>query len=623
MMTDDKRAAPTAPLFISFVHITCHYTILQCKTFLFSSRVVCWQSMRRYFELLKKTWGILKPFHKEFYIQLAGITLDQLLGTLSILITAKLLDALVTKNTHFIPWFILLSVIVTVIRNQGVNYYKDSRATKRLDSHIQQHLEEYSFKKIFSLNPSQYHEGHSSIKLQVISRGESAIENIVTTSTLTVIPVVVQITFSLIAIAFYSKLVALWCLLTLILITLWSAKFSDFHRPLVKKNIENWDEQRKIRSESFQHLSLIKMLAAEDTFLKRYLTKREGIISFRISTFMYSMNHGYKRGFVMTLSRAGSTIIIFWQAVAGSITVGHVYALWSWINDAYSNIQNIIQVIRNLPIRFVELEKYLEITEQTPLFNESGSTYVNLQGDLKVKHLNFSYPYSERPVLSDVSLSIPHGKVTAFVGESGSGKSTIVKLLTRQYDYTDGSISIGGHEIKSFDAKILRSKLGYVEQHVELFDDTLRNNIIIGMARPSAISDDEIEDVAKHARITEFYHRLGEKKFETVVGERGIKLSGGERQRVGIARAIIKNPEILIFDEATSSLDTENEAKVMEAIKEVSEGKTTIIIAHRLSTIKDADQIIVMDKGRVVGTGSHEELLSSNEYYQNLVAHQV
>jgi ATP-binding cassette subfamily B protein AbcA/BmrA len=170
----------------------------------------------------------------------------------------------------------------------------------------------------------------------------------------------------------------------------------------------------------------------------------------------------------------------------------------------------------------------------------------------------------------------------------------------------------------------LREHIGYVEQHVDLLDDTVLENILIGVpTNKRHEAEKKIDEIAKLTRIDQFYARLGEKKFTTIVGERGIKLSGGERQRIGIARAIIKNPEILIFDEATSSLDTENEKYVMEAIDNVSKGKTTIIIAHRLSTIRNADKIIVMDKGKLVGQGTHDELLATNDVYKNLVAHQL
>jgi ABC-type multidrug transport system fused ATPase/permease subunit len=178
--------------------------------------------------------------------------------------------------------------------------------------------------------------------------------------------------------------------------------------------------------------------------------------------------------------------------------------------------------------------------------------------------------------------------------------------------------------LRDIDASYLRKNIGYVEQHVDLFDDTVEENILFGVKDEERVeAQNKLEEVAQKARITEFYNRLGEKRFGAFVGERGIKLSGGERQRIGIARAIIKNPKILIFDEATSSLDTENEKYIQEAIEEVSKGKTTIIIAHRLSTIKGADKIIVMDKGTIVAEGTHEELLKNSKHYQTLVEHQL
>jgi ABC-type multidrug transport system fused ATPase/permease subunit len=312
-------------------------------------------------------------------------------------------------------------------------------------------------------------------------------------------------------------------------------------------------------------------------------------------------------------------------ALKNTITIGAVYAVWSWLTDAYGTIGTLMQNMRQLPLRFVELDKYLEIIDTAPLFDERGVASVDsISKDISIRNVSFKYPQGEHPLFTNLTLTIPAQKITAFVGESGSGKSTITKLLMRSYDYQSGSIMFGDTELRNIDAQELRRHIGYVEQHVDLFDETVRENILLGVdEQHRAAAEQRLDDVARHARIDQFFHRLGEKKFDTVLGERGIKLSGGERQRIGIARAIIKNPEILIFDEATSSLDAENESKVMEAINDVSRDKTTIIIAHRLSTVRNADKIIVMDKGQVVGEGTHEELLATNTVYKNLVAHQM
>ena len=324
-----------------------------------------------------------------------------------------------------------------------------------------------------------------------------------------------------------------------------------------------------------------------------------------------------------------------------------------------------LRVIRQLPIRFSEVEKYLEIIDLQPEFNEHGKLKLPSKEDFKnkkigsigavdidnikqinteivFKNLTFKYPKGDSNVLENINLTIPHGKRTAFVGHSGSGKTTIIKLLMRAYDYMEGvSITIGGLELRDIDSHSLRSAIGYVEQHVDLFDTTVRDNILMSVgedvltkwekldkktkqkSNQNSFINQKLEEVSKLARIDEFYHRLGEKKWDTEIGERGIKLSGGERQRVGIARAIIKDPSILILDEATSALDTINEKYIKEAIDNVSVGRTTIIIAHRLSTVEDADMIVVMDKGRIVATGTHNELLLSSTHYKELIEAQL
>lgn len=192
----------------------------------------------------------------------------------------------------------------------------------------------------------------------------------------------------------------------------------------------------------------------------------------------------------------------------------------------------------------------------------------------------------------------------------------MIQLLIRAYDPEKGKIMIDGHDLKDLSLNEYRQKLGIVPQDVALFDNTLRYNILFGANKE--VSNKELKKAVEMARVDEFLGGM-ENGLDTVIGERGIKLSGGERQRVGIARALVKNPSILIFDEATSSLDVENEAIIRESIEKASKGRTTIIIAHRLSTIKDADKIIVMEKGRIVGQGTHEELLKSNETYRNMI----
>lgn len=578
--------------------------------------------MQKYLALIIRLWKMLKPFHKDFYIQLGSTVLQQGITVYSIYLTAKILDSLIHQDFTTAYNLVAINLGISLVK-VIINYFTEIHAQNNIGYAIQQHLEEYSFKKIFKLNISQYNEDHSAIKEQVINRGEMAVENIISTLVLNLLPTVTQIFFAIIALSFYSKIVALWTFASLVVVILWSNYFAKYHRPFIKQDIDNADKQKKIRTESFQHLSLIRTLGAENFYLEKYLSNRQNVMDYKKFVWNKAVVHGNKRfGFFIT-SRSFSTLIIIYLLHLGNITVGSVYAIWSYINEANSQIFTVIGAIRQMPLRFSELEKYLTIIDKEPLFEEKGR-HSKLSGDIVISNLNFKYPHANIELFKNLSLTIPFGKKVAFVGSSGSGKSTIVKLLLRTYTYDSGSITIHGTELKEIEGMYLRENIGYVEQHVDLFDETIKENILIGVTDTNKKdAEKKLEEVAKHARITEFYHRLGDAKFDTYIGERGVKLSGGERQRIGIARAIIKNPDILIFDEATASLDAENEAKVMEAINDVSVGKTSIIIAHRLSTVRDADKIIVMDKGTVAGEGTHDELMQSNAIYQNLVAHQL
>lgn len=593
--------------------------------------------MQKYLSTTWRLWKLLKPFHKDFVINFISSLLLQGASILTVVLTAGILNSIISKDYNKAYLYVILNLILMGFIRIFVSYFSEMHRYKNIEYKIQQYLEEFSFKKIFNLNISQHHEDHSAIKLQTINRGEGSVEDIITMIIMNLIPTITLTVFSVGAIAYYSIWVAVSTIVTLLIIVFWSIKFSNYHRPFVKQNMDNWDVQRKVRLEAFQHLSLIKYLSSENFFLKKYLNNRLDYINYQTLTTEKSVKHGHKRWVFFAFSRAINSFIVITLSYYVGLTVGTIYAIWRWTDDAYSQIYNVIAAIRQLPLRFVELDKYLEIIDKEPDFDENGKEKFT-DGDIVFEDLSFRYSNGEDDVLKNINMTITQGKKVAFVGHSGSGKTTITKLLLRAYDYDNkkdenndiiSSIKINNIELKDINANDLRTHIGYVEQHVDLFDDTVKNNILLSVDEKTLhkwekdkIVDQKLEEVAKLARIDQFYHRLGEKKFNTEIGERGIKLSGGERQRIGIARAIIKDPDILIFDEATSALDTVNETYIKEAIDNVSHGRTTIIIAHRLSTIVNSDIIFVFDKGKLVATGSHDELLKISKEYQDLIKHQ-
>ena len=298
--------------------------------------------------------------------------------------------------------------------------------------------------------------------------------------------------------------------------------------------------------------------------------------------------------------------------VKGSMSLGDLVLVNAFMLQLYMPLHFLGFVYREIKHSLADMEKMFALLTEREEIKDKSDALDLVQGDASVRfeNVNFSYE-SNRQILFNMSFDIPAGHNIAVVGHSGSGKSTISRLLFRFYEVTSGRILVNDQDISNITQKSLRATVGIVPQDTVLFNESIYYNIAYG--RPEA-SCEEVFRAAKSAHIHEFIESLPE-KYKTKVGERGLKLSGGEKQRVAIARAILKGPKILIFDEATSALDSRSEKAIQGELKRIAANRTTLTIAHRLSTIADADQILVMDKGRIIERGSHQELLAARGFY--------
>ena len=307
------------------------------------------------------------------------------------------------------------------------------------------------------------------------------------------------------------------------------------------------------------------------------------------------------------------------EVAQGRMTLGDFVLVNAFMMQIFLPLNFLGFVYREIKSSMANIERMFELLKtETSVSDQANAKELNIsEGRIEFKSVSFAYE-EERPILKDFSFKLEPGEKLAIVGSSGAGKSTLAKLVFRFYDVNQGDIVIDGQSIKSITQHSLRQAIGVVPQDSVLFNDTLIENVRYG--RPGA-KDDEVKRAIKMAHLQGFVESLP-KGYDTQVGERGLKLSGGEKQRVAIARTILKHPAILVFDEATSSLDSRSERAVMEAIDAVSQGKTSIVIAHRLSTVVNADRILVLEKGQIVEQGSHEQLLALAGHYSQLWAMQ-
>jgi subfamily B ATP-binding cassette protein MsbA len=313
---------------------------------------------------------------------------------------------------------------------------------------------------------------------------------------------------------------------------------------------------------------------------------------------------------IASVGLAGVLYLATVDAIEGRMTVGEFTSFIAALMLITAPLRRLVNVAGPLQQGIAAAQSIFAVLD-LPLEPAGGNRPIErARGDIEYRDVEFTYPGVVDPVLHVVSFAVRAGETVAIVGRSGSGKSTIVNLLPRFYDVTGGAVMLDGHDVREYPLERLRAQVSLVSQDVVLFNDTIRSNIAFGFdAAPG-----QIEATARAARVLEFADDMPA-GLETVVGDRGALLSGGQRQRIAIARALLRNTPILILDEATSALDTELERQIQEQLEELMRDRTTLVIAHRLSTVEKADRILVMDRGRIVETGTHAELLERNGQY--------
>ena len=387
-------------------------------------------------------------------------------------------------------------------------------------------------------------------------------------------------------------------------------------RKLTRVRSQALAEVQGFLHERVQGMSVIKSFAIEDNEAKNFDNHNKNFLQ---RAFQHTRWNAYSFAAINTVTDLGPIIVIgvgSYLAITGSITVGTLAAFVGYLEQLFGPLRRLVSSFTTLTQSFASMDRVFQLMDEDyDIKNGIGAQPIKIsKGQIDLKHVSFKYNENEKEVLHDINLTINKGETVAFVGMSGGGKSTLINLIPRFYDVTQGEILIDHHNVKDFLTGSLRNQIGLVQQDNILFSDTVKENILLG--RPDA-TDDEVVEAAKMANAHDFISNLPN-GYDTEVGERGVKLSGGQKQRLSIARIFLNNPPVLILDEATSALDLESEAIIQEALDVLSKDRTTLIVAHRLSTITHADRIVVMENGRIVETGTHQQLINKRDAYEHL-----
>lgn len=540
-----------------------------------------------------------------------GLMVSGITAAIAWLVKPALDEVLVQKNYEYlkyVPFGIVGLFILKGVLNFCQTYLMKSAAMKMI-----RELRNRLFDHILYLPVSFFNKESSGVIISRIINDVEVLDGLVSHVIKNYVMELPTVIF-LLGIAFYRS----WkvTLMTIVLVPLIGLSTRKFGKSVKKKRKE---AQKRISlvthriGEAIIGMRIIKVFNRESTVADKYQNEnqryyREMMRVVRLKEFTMLV--------IEIITGIGIAFALWFGFVLiakGELSPGSLASILVAIYMVFSPIKKIGEAYTTYQETKASMERVDTILD-TPHEAPGSISLERFDDALKFDNVSFAYPGNESPVLKDINMEITHGEVIAIVGQSGAGKSTLVDLIPRFHAPTKGIITIDGKNLNEMDLHSLRELIGIVSQDIILFNDTIRENISFG--RKDA-SEKEIIEAAQMAYADEFIRELPD-QYDTVIGERGLRLSGGQRQRIAIARAILKNPPILILDEATSSLDSVSEALVQKALEKLMRGRTTVVIAHRLSTIKNADRIVIIEKGTIMDIGDHELLISRNDTYRKL-----